>query len=375
MKIKRKIKLTKTCKTLLKILLLIIIIMSIPIIIFKIEENNLLNLEYSKKSSEYIIKNFKYKKIKDIGINASLNAAFSSEHYNEKYFDYYVVITYVDNVDYIKQINSLIEKGYSDSDINNIFKYGNNDEINDFINHDYVDIISKILVKDYAKLKNIDRYIAYQYENFCSWEDAIRYVNLNLDIDAYEVVNENDTFSTTVLVNKNNKLSSSYTPNDLIILDTTYSKSAKEKLSKIAADAFIKMADDARNVGLSIKANSAYRSYSEQQAMYDLYEKTYGSAYALKYVAKAGFSEHQTGLAIDIMSTNNSIFANSDEYKWVIENCYNYGFIPRYPKGKESITRYGYESWHYRYVGVEIAQDIKAKKLTYDEYYMIYIEK
>ena len=92
--------------------------------------------------------------------------------------------------------------------------------------------------------------------------------------------------------------------------------------------------------------------------------------------ARAGFSEHQTGLAIDILTYNVTLsnFEETDAFKWLSSNAYKYGFILRYPKGKEDITGYEYESWHYRYVGVEIATQIFEEDITFDEYYAYYLE-
>ena len=94
------------------------------------------------------------------------------------------------------------------------------------------------------------------------------------------------------------------------------------------------------------------------------------------YASRPGFSEHQTGLALDIVTDNiiGNEFENTDEFKWLQENAHLYGFILRYPKDKEYITGYNYESWHYRYVGKELATKIKESGLTYDEYYAYYCE-
>ena len=92
--------------------------------------------------------------------------------------------------------------------------------------------------------------------------------------------------------------------------------------------------------------------------------------------ALPGYSEHQTGLAFDVMTSTSTTetFENTKEYEWLKNNAYKYGFILRYPKDKEDITGYAYESWHYRYVGKEIAKKIKEENITYDEYYAYYIE-
>ena len=113
--------------------------------------------------------------------------------------------------------------------------------------------------------------------------------------------------------------------------------------------------------------------------MFENCVKIDGIEHANKYVAKPGTSEHQTGLAIDIsIRRNNEILeATSEddpEIKWLRRNSYKYGFILRFPKDKEKLTGYEYESWHYRYVGEKIATYIHDNNLCFEEYYTMFIE-
>ena len=127
--------------------------------------------------------------------------------------------------------------------------------------------------------------------------------------------------------------------------------------------------------GLSIIINSAYRSYDDQVDIQEYYRKWYGDSYVEKYVAKPGFSEHQTGLAIDIGSRSTNVFANSKEYKWMLDNSYKYGYIIRYEKKYEHMTLFRAEPWHYRYVGKKIAKEIHDKNITLEEYAVRYLDK
>ena len=182
-----------------------------------------------------------------------------------------------------------------------------------------------------------------------------------------EVQNPN---STLVLVNKNNKLKDDFIPDDLIKLDLKYSN--KEKyLKKDAALSFYKLSSDAYELGYSIIIVSGYRSYTYQEELFKYYVNNKGINYALMCSAKAGHSEHQTGLAIDVEGSNKdyNLFEESKEFKWMNENAYKYGFILRYPKGKEDITGFKYEPWHYRYVGIEVAKEIYENNLTLEEYF------
>lgn len=134
--------------------------------------------------------------------------------------------------------------------------------------------------------------------------------------------------------------------------------------------AFNKMSSAASGEGLSIYVASGFRSYDTQRSIYNRYVSNDGKAAADTYSARPGHSEHQTGLAIDLNDISSG-FAETDEGKWVAENCYRYGFIIRYPKGKEGKTGYMYEPWHIRYVGVAAATEIYNSGLCLEEYYGI----
>ena len=137
-------------------------------------------------------------------------------------------------------------------------------------------------------------------------------------------------------------------------------------------NAFNKMREAAVKEGLNIWISSGYRSYWDQNYIYNNYVSRDGQAAADRYSARAGHSEHQTGLAFDLNSIDDS-FTYTEEGKWTKDHCYNYGLILRYPQGKESITGYMHESWHFRYVGVELATKLynNGDWITLEEYYGI----
>lgn len=119
--------------------------------------------------------------------------------------------------------------------------------------------------------------------------------------------------------------------------------------------------------GLNIWLASGYRSYDYQSRIYNNYSSMYGSETADTFSARPGYSEHQTGLAIDVNSIDDS-FANTPEAEWLAAHAHEYGFIIRYPKGKENITGYKYEPWHIRYLGVETATAVYNSGKTLEEY-------
>lgn len=138
-------------------------------------------------------------------------------------------------------------------------------------------------------------------------------------------------------------------------------------LSPEVQSAFSKMAKDAATEGLNLYISSGFRSYEYQVGLYERYANRDGYAAADKYSSRAGYSEHQTGLCFDLNTIDDS-FAYTDEGIWVDKNCYKYGFIVRYPKGKEDITGYQYEPWHLRYLGVDLATDVYNSGMCLEEY-------
>lgn len=194
--------------------------------------------------------------------------------------------------------------------------------------------------------------------------------NENKTINNREVNNK----EYTVLVNRENKIEEDYMPKDLVVPNIKFlNKNTTNKyLKKDAAIAAEKMFNDARKEGINLLGVSGFRTYRYQNSLYINKLKSVGKEEADKYVAQPGTSEHQTGLALDVLSTEYSTldagFENTKAYKWLIENMSEYGFILRYKKGKNNITGYEYEPWHVRYVGKESAKEITEKNLTLEEY-------
>lgn len=178
------------------------------------------------------------------------------------------------------------------------------------------------------------------------------------------------------LVNKQNALPSDYDPHDLVVPDVRFPFTEdlpKKQMRKVAADALENLFQAADEAGLDIVAQSGYRSYGRQEAIFASNANQHGEEAANRFSAQPGESEHQTGLTMDITtpSINNELtteFGDTDEGKWIKEHAADYGFIIRYPEGKEEITEYQYEPWHLRYVGEKSAQEIMSKGITLEEY-------
>ncbi|MEH7416536.1 M15 family metallopeptidase [Neobacillus drentensis] len=179
-----------------------------------------------------------------------------------------------------------------------------------------------------------------------------------------------------VLVNKYNKLPESYTPSDLVDPDIPFTfkeKVEKRMMRSSAAQAIERMFAGAKQDGVSLLGVSAYRSHAAQTALFNHYVSIDGVKAAKTYSAVPGTSEHETGLAIDVTGGDGKCaaedcFAGTAAAKWLEKHADEYGFIIRYPKGKDDITGYQYEPWHLRYVGKTVAQEIISRKITLEEY-------
>lgn len=185
-----------------------------------------------------------------------------------------------------------------------------------------------------------------------------------------------DSSNVDMLVNKTYYLDSTYTPKDVTDLSSYYAATGRQ-LAGTAAEALKDWCNAGRDVGVTFYAASAYRDYDSQDTLYNNYVGSMGQSAADAASARPGFSEHQTGYAVDIAATNEDDveeFKDTKAYTWTSTNCMDYGWILRYPEGKETITGYEFESWHYRYLGKELAQAVSASHLTYDEYYCLYLK-
>lgn len=155
----------------------------------------------------------------------------------------------------------------------------------------------------------------------------------------------------------------------ILVVNKTYALPADygDGIDPEAQAAFDAMQAAAAEEGLNIYISSGFRSYDYQAGLYQRYVDKDGKEEADRYSARPGHSEHQTGLALDLNTIDNS-FANTAEGKWVARNCYKYGFIIRYPSDKEDVTGYKYEPWHIRYLGEETAQAVYDSGLCLEEY-------
>lgn len=285
---------------------------------FKVLDNTLVRLTKQNKSCDKVISDYK-KTHSNNYASFKLNGK-STINLNDggKYEDEYVTLV-----------------------INN--KQSDNVKINSNLNNNR---IGTYLITYKAAVS--DDYNEYLYRKINVKKDMIKKVNKEPVIE----VKDGLTYVNGILiVNKKYELPKDYDP----------------KVNKEALKALKSMQVDAKVLNLDLTLISGYRSYKEQEILHQKYVLKDGEEIASTYSAKPGYSEHQTGLAFDVGSTDRS-FSDTIEAKWIEENAHLYGFIVRYPRDKMNITGYIYEPWHIRYLGVDTATKVKESKLTLEEY-------
>ena len=176
------------------------------------------------------------------------------------------------------------------------------------------------------------------------------------------------TVDGNIIVNKTYSLPADYKPQSPYV--EIYAGYCTDCIEDYVMEAFLEMEKDAEKEGLSMRIGSGYRSYNTQVNLYNSYMAKDGKEEADTYSARAGYSEHQSGLCFDIYPDGPS-FTNTKEGKWVNDNAYKYGLVIRFPKGKDEYTGYTYESWHLRYVGKDLAKILynDGDWLSLEEYY------
>lgn len=373
---KRKRKINK--KRILILILFLLIILSIGIYLIVPKRYG-----YQKDVINVFKEDNYYEKIKETKkYSKTLETAVIENNYKKEYFDEYLDINYVEEDNFINNINKLLDLGYKNKDINTFYEKVPK-SIDVITSNKYDKNIINYISLDYFKEENLDRYIKYDFIDTKSvydttilkekynYEDTVTFVNAYLDKDYYSndiPLSKDKASKLDVIVNKYYKLDKDYEPEDLTVINSKFA-SGTQKLRKEAADKFEEMASDMLKENLKIYAGSTYRSYSYQEGLYNRYVKKDGFKEAETYSARAGYSEHQLGLAVDVVNGKWNYLSEGDkEYTWLINNSYKYGFILRYPHESEYITGYVFEDWHFRYLGIDLATKVYESKLTYDEY-------
>lgn len=179
------------------------------------------------------------------------------------------------------------------------------------------------------------------------------------------------------LINREYHLPSDYEPENLVIPDVAFpfeGEPQKKYMREKAADQLENMFAEAQEEDIELSAVSGYRSYDRQESIFAANAEEDGEEEANKYSARAGESEHQSGLAMDVSAASvgyslTTDLSETEEGEWLEENAHEYGFVIRYPEDKTDITGYQYEPWHLRYVGKDLAGTLHENDWVMEEYY------
>ena len=290
---------------------------------------------------------------------------FYKQKQYEKTYEYKLI-----NVGYSKEDANILEKKLTNNDLEYLLTIEENSDIISLVNDKYF------------IQTNFQKYLDFSKSNRdYNMRKVVEYVNIGRYNDFYENTSPTDIKKEELmLVNKYHYLKEDYIPIDLVTISQSYSWGEKgsQKCTKVTYDAFLELWNAANQEGYYLMVNSSYRDFAKQTSIFEDYKNRYGTEYAENYAAHPGYSEHQTGYALDIVDknyTSKDSFTNSPSFNWLKDNAYKYGFILRYPSDKEDVTGTNFESWHYRYVGNEVAKYIYENNITFDEYYAYYLDK
>ncbi len=307
-------------------------------------------LGYTKDEAQYILDHKLTNVTKEYGYSSFWLNSVKDGTFDEKYIDLYFYLNeFTDRtLLYYEKLSTI---GYNEDELKSILTNLNDDQI------------LPLLI--YDKQSDLATYISDAKKNKLTKE----YLHI------YENANIISTVNLDTIVNKKIGLAEDYVPENLSKISNYCAFNASQLVDE-AAEAFNTMCMDAKDEGVYFASMIAYRSYSEQDSIYTTYLNSYGSLQVDEYTSKAGFNEHQTGLAVNVSSMANNpdgtAFIDTAEYTWLVNNAANYGFIFRYPSDKEYITGYAYEPSHLRYVGSDLAKKITASGLTLEEYEALY---
>lgn len=386
-------------KKMITITLVIIVIITLAIfLIVKFYPTSKVHLKYkgfsetefawletlSKENIEYFIRTEElYPLLKEKYFQVNNFSEYIAFYQKNKELSFYELVMVVNNglqKENIEITHDLLQFFYTENfDPNRFMRYINyqkenpeleNEKIVFLVNQDideiittYDELIDQFMKEKYFIKNNLERYISYYKNNKIDLSTTVAIVNSNADYNFYtNTENADFTKGALILVNKYYHLDESYIPTNLTIIEKDYGEA--NEILQISYDSFKKMADAAKEEELTLYIKNAYQSH---QDLNDAYINDTVST-------RAGYSEYQTGLAIDISNNSENDFERTNEFRWLRNHAHEYGFILRYPSGKEKITGFTYEPYHYRYVGVETATKIRELNITFDEYYAYYVK-
>ena len=268
--------------------------------------------------------------------------------------------------------------GYKVDEVKTIKDKLNNEEIDNLMELKYDKNIVKFMSEKYFIYKNLSKYLEYKKDNKLeSYTNIVTIINTEANIDWFDNTKETDiSKKELMLVNRLYGLSKDYEPDDIIDVPSQYAYTGV-KISNSIMDNIVALIDAASDEGYTFVLADGYRSYSEQESIFERYKNAYGYSEADRIAARAGHSEYQTGISFTIVPLYKEYDKPKEslEYKWLSDNAYRYGFIFRFPEDKTDITGFEASTWRLRYVGSEAANIIKSENICFEEYYAYFVDR
>lgn len=266
--------------------------------------------------------------------------------------------------------------GYSKEEEKVLESNLNNENLNKLLTEKYDSNIDDFIKEKYFMFKNLNKYLEYKNNNKKEeYSSVVSIINTEANIEWIDETKDTDTSKKDLmLVNRLYGLSSDYVPESIVDIPLRYAYTGK-KIDGSILEYIIDLIEAGKEVGYTFVVGSGYRSYAEQEKIYNSYVSSYGQSEADKIVAKPGHSEYQTGISLDFQPYN-KVFEDSfasEEYDWLSKNAYKFGFVLRLPKGEEDITGFSASAWRLRYVGKDAAKVIFDENITFEEYYAFYV--
>ena len=290
-----------------------------------------------------------------------------------------IIIGTVKLVKYINYTKSyeykLLGVGYNADEIKVINDKLDSKIIDKILLEKYNEYLVPFISEKYFIYDNLDKYIEYYKENDYDYGKVVSIINTGVNKDWFDNMSETDTSKKELmLVNRFYGLNKDYKVEDVTDVPTKYAYDGK-KISNSILNNIIDLCESAKTFGYTFVVSDGFRTYKEQEDLYNSYASYYGKSEADKYVARAGHSEYETGLSfnLEIYGKNYDNIEISEEYVWLKENAHKYGFIFRFPKDKEDITLFDYDALRLRYVGVDAASVIYSEGICFEEYYAYYV--
>lgn len=264
--------------------------------------------------------------------------------------------------------------GYSDSEISVINTLDNSIK-NELLNQKYNEYLVPFASEKYFIYDNLNKYIEYYKQNKYDYAKVVSIINTEANIEWIDNERETDTSKKELmLVNRLYGLNKDFEVEDVVEVPVKYAY-YNVKISNSILDNIIDLCESAKTEGYTFVVSNGFRSYKDQQDLYNTYVNDFGKSEADQIVARPGHSEYETGLTfnLEIYGKNYDNEEASEEYVWLKENAHKFGFIFRFPKDKEDITLFNSDLFKLRYVGVDAATIINNEGICFEEYYAYYL--